>query len=135
MRLAYRVLVVVLVMAAFCVAGAYAADTKAAMNAPGPVPIGAFTAALYDYSLRIVGLAIFVMFLIAGLAYMMPALQSSVGQPTKIMQDAVIGLVILVSAYVILNSIHPNLVTIGASTSTGLGASSTGSGSGGPTPD
>jgi hypothetical protein len=75
-----------------------------------PVPIGSFTAQLYSYALTIVGLAVFVMFLIAGLAKMIPALESSVGKPSAIIKDAVIGLIILVSAYVILNSISKDLV-------------------------
>lgn len=78
-----------------------------------PVPLGEFTSQLYTYALTVVGLAVFVMFLIAGLAKMIPALQSSVGSPTAIIKDAVIGLIILVSAYVILNSISPDLVGTG----------------------
>jgi hypothetical protein len=75
-----------------------------------PVPVGEFASRLYGHALSIVGLAVFVMFLIAGLAKMIPALESSVGKPTAIIKDAVIGLIILVSAYVILNSINPDLV-------------------------
>lgn len=75
-----------------------------------PVPLGGLTSQLYSYALRIAGLGVFIMFVIAGLAYMLPSLQSRVGIPTKIIQDAIIGLIILVSAFVILNSINPALV-------------------------
>lgn len=75
-----------------------------------PVPLGALTAQLYSYALRIAGLGVFIMFILAGLAYMVPAIQSRVGKPTAIIQDAIIGLIILVSAFVILNSINPDLV-------------------------
>ena len=79
-----------------------------------PVPLGGFTSALYSYSLEIVGLAVFTMFLIAGLAQIIPAFQQYIGkQPMDIIKDAVIGLVILASAYVILNSISPDLVSGG----------------------
>ncbi len=83
-----------------------------------PVPLGALTAELYSYALRIAGLAVFLMFILAGLAKMVPTIQKSVGEPTAIIKDAIIGLIILVSAYVILNSISPDLV--GGATTTPL---------------
>lgn len=65
---------------------------------------------LYSYSLKIVGLAVFVMFLVAGLAYMVPFIRSRVGEPIEIIKNAVIGLVLLFSAFLILNTINPDLV-------------------------
>lgn len=75
-----------------------------------PVPLGQPISDLYSYSLRLVGLAAFVMFLLAGLAYMIPALEKTVGKPWDIIKNAIIGLVLLFSAYVILNTINPDLV-------------------------
>lgn len=65
---------------------------------------------LYSYSLKIVGLAVFVMFLLAGLVYIIPALKTKFGEPWPIIQDAIIGLILLFSAYLILNTINPDLV-------------------------
>ncbi len=65
---------------------------------------------LYSYSLKIVGLAVFVMFLIAGLTYIIPGLKSKFGEPMDIIKNAVIGLILLFSAYLILNTINPDLV-------------------------
>lgn len=76
-----------------------------------PLPLGELTAQLYSYALRVAGLAVFLMFLVAGLAKIVPSIQKKVGTPTAIIQDAIIGLVILVSAFVILNSINRDLVT------------------------
>lgn len=76
--------------------------------------LGKFLVTLYETALRVVGLAIFTMFLYAGLMKMLP--QVFKGNPNDIIKDAIIGLIVLVSAYVILNSIHPNLVNVGSST-------------------
>jgi type IV secretion system pilin len=65
---------------------------------------------LYTYALKIVGLAVFVMFLIAGLSFIIPPLQQRVGNPWDIIKNAVIGLILLFSAYLILNTINPALV-------------------------
>jgi hypothetical protein len=72
-----------------------------------PVPLGSLAAQLYDYSLRLVGLCVFVMFLLAGLAKMIPAIKLD---SYALIKNAIIGLVILASAYVILNSISPSLI-------------------------
>lgn len=77
---------------------------------PVTTRLGELTADLYSYALTIVGLAVFIMFVVAGLAAMVPALQKKVGTPTDIIKDAIIGLIILVSAFVILNTINPDLV-------------------------
>jgi ABC-type amino acid transport system permease subunit len=72
-----------------------------------PVPLGSLAAQLYVYSLRIVGLCVFVMFLLAGLAKMIPAIKLD---SYTLIKNAIIGLVILASAYVILNSISRSLI-------------------------
>lgn len=90
---------------------------SAAVDQPllsGSDALGAAVASLYSYSLKIVGLAVFIMFLIAGLSYIVPdrfkwgPLKED---PIKIIQDAVIGLILLFAAYLILNTINPDLVT------------------------
>jgi hypothetical protein len=78
---------------------------------------------LYSYSLKLVGLCVFVMFLIAGLTYIIPGLQKKFGDPWDIIKDAIIGLVLLFSAYLILNTINPDLV--GGGTASGATSAST----------
>ncbi len=96
-------------------------QSSLAANTLEPVPLGALTAQLYSYALRIAGLGVFIMFIIAGLAYMLPPVQKYVGNPVTIIQDAIIGLIILVSAFVILNSINKDLVTGGSTPTTQSG--------------
>ena len=80
------------------------------MNPLGIVPIGQPIIDLYDYSLKLVGLAAFVMLLVAGLSYMIPGAKKFLGEPWDIIKNVVIGVIILFSAYVILNTINPDLV-------------------------
>jgi uncharacterized membrane protein YeaQ/YmgE (transglycosylase-associated protein family) len=68
--------------------------------------LGQFIGALYQYSLGLVGLAVFGMFLYAGIKMMFGDRSGAI----KIIQDAVIGALILLSAYVILNTINPDYV-------------------------
>lgn len=77
--------------------------------------LGQTVSTLYSYSLSLVGLCVFIMFLLAGLAYMIPLARKTFGDPWEIIQNAIIGLVLLFSAYVILNSINPDLVGGGSS--------------------
>jgi hypothetical protein len=67
---------------------------------------------LYNQALTFVGLCVFVMYLYAGMSYIIPkSIQpKSMGDPWTIIQDATIGLVLLFSAYLILNTINPDLV-------------------------
>ena len=80
----------------------------------GSDSLGRAVATLYTYSLTIVGLAIFVMFLFAGLIYIIPERfrKGILNQnPITVITDAVIGFILLLSAYMILNTINPDLVT------------------------
>ena len=81
----------------------------------GVVPFGSVITQLYSKSLQIVGLAVFIMFLIAGMSYIIPDRfkPAFMKDPVTIIQDAVIGTILLFSAYVILNTLNPALVTIG----------------------
>ena len=78
----------------------------------GVTPFGEVISRLYDTSLSVVGLAVFIMFLIAGLSYIIPdAIKPSfMKNPRTIILDAVIGTILLFSAYVILNTLNPALV-------------------------
>ena len=99
----------------------------------GVVPFGSVIIDFYSTSLRVVGLAVFVMFLIAGLSFILPEWLKPgfMSQPWTIIQDAVIGTVLLFSAYVILNTINPALTRFEAGTAV---RSSTGSSAPTPTP-
>jgi len=61
----------------------------------------------YNGAVRIVGLAAFLMLLYAGIIRMLPF--GSPEQSNQIIQDVVIGTVLLLSAVIILNSINPDL--------------------------
>jgi hypothetical protein len=76
------------------------------------VPIGKPISDLYSYSLRIVGVFAFVMFLYAGVMYMLPeSMRPANGtKPLEIIKNVIIGVVLLFSAYVILNTLNPALV-------------------------
>jgi cell shape-determining protein MreD len=76
---------------------------------PPDTPIqsfGSFINSIYEYSLQIVGLCVFAMFIYAGFQFMF----GNAAAGRKIIQDAVVGTILLFSAYVILNSINPDLV-------------------------
>ena len=64
---------------------------------------------LYAASVRIVGLAAFLMLLYAGVRRMMGHVQES----NAIIMDAIIGTVLLLSSVVILNSINPDTIQQG----------------------
>jgi ABC-type enterochelin transport system permease subunit len=77
-----------------------------------PIPLGQPISQLYSTSLRVVGLAAFIMFLLAGLSYIIPEnwRPGILKDPIEIIKNTIIGVVILFSAYVVLNSINPDLV-------------------------
>ena len=73
--------------------------------------LGSFISQIYDFSLTIVGFLIFVRFIWAGFIYLTAAGNSTkTGEATKIMTNAIIGAIILFSAYLILYVINPDLV-------------------------
>lgn len=87
--------------------GAQAQDTT-----PAPTSLGELIGGFYVTALQLVGLAVFLMFLYAGLSYLFNNGRTFIGGAPAwhIFRDAVIGTVLLFSAYVILNSINPDLV-------------------------
>jgi hypothetical protein len=107
-------------------------------------PLGGVIADLYSYALRVVGLGVFVVFLAAGIAYVLPPSMRGkyLKDPNQLMWDAVAGTIILVSSVAILNIVNQDYTSFqgqsassssdtgtgtGTGTSTGTGA---GSGSG-----
>jgi hypothetical protein len=68
--------------------------------------LGEMIDGFYQYALSIVGIAVFSMFLYAGFKFMF----GKGSEGWKIIQDAIIGALILFSAVVILNAINPDLV-------------------------
>lgn len=71
-----------------------------------PESLGQLISGLYDQSLRLVGLCVFGMFLYAGLTVM---ISGDTAKAKKIFWDAAIGVVLLYSAVLILNSINHDL--------------------------
>ena len=68
---------------------------------------GALVVFMYSYAQSIIGLCVFVMFLYAGLQLIVTG---DTNKAKQIAIDATIGLVLLFSAYIILNSINHDLV-------------------------
>ncbi len=68
--------------------------------------LGTFISEIYQYSLSLVGLFVFLMMLYAGFQLMF----GKTAEAKKIILDGIIGAILLFSAYVILNTINPDLV-------------------------
>jgi len=80
---------------------------SAALAADEPTTLGELVTTAYSFSLSVVGICVFVMLLYAGIRLILGDRATAI----KTAQDAAIGLVLLYSAYVILNSISPQFVT------------------------
>ena len=76
-----------------------------------PTDLGQLIEAIFTWSLRLIGLVIFVRFFYAGFLWFTAAGNSSnVANAKKIMKNAVYGALVLFSAWLILNTINPDLV-------------------------
>ncbi|MBP9822093.1 MAG: hypothetical protein KBC81_01455 [Candidatus Pacebacteria bacterium] len=76
-----------------------------------PTDIGDLISKIYNWSLGLIGLIIFIRFFFAGFLWFTAAGNASnVTRAKGIMENAVYGTIILFSAFVILNSINPDLV-------------------------
>jgi hypothetical protein len=65
----------------------------------------------FDYAVIVVSIAVFVMLLYAGFLWLTsPANPSNIARAKSMIYNAIIGAVLLLSAYVILNTINPELV-------------------------
>lgn len=75
--------------------------------------IGVFIKSLYDIAIALVGLAVFVQFLRAGFTYFLAAGNASeVSHGKSLMQNAILGGLLLLSSYLILNVINPDLLKL-----------------------
>ncbi|OGH93806.1 MAG: hypothetical protein A2538_02950 [Candidatus Magasanikbacteria bacterium RIFOXYD2_FULL_41_14] len=73
--------------------------------------IGAFVTTLYNYAVRIAGIVAVIVIIVAGMQWVASGGNSEmIGAAKKRIGGAVIGLMILFSSFVILNTINPNLV-------------------------
>jgi len=73
--------------------------------------LGSFISSVYDFSISIVGIIIFVRFLYAGWLYLTSSVVPERVSRAKIMMwNCVIGAILLFSSYLILYVINPDLV-------------------------
>lgn len=73
--------------------------------------IGAFVSQIYTFSLTVVGIVVFVRFIYAGFLYLTAAGNTSnTARAKSIMTNAIVGVILLFSAYLILYVINPDLV-------------------------
>jgi len=76
-----------------------------------PTNLGQLISAIFIWSLSIIGMVIFVRFFYAGFLWFTAAGNpENISKAKKIMQNAVYGALVLFSAYLILNTINPDLV-------------------------
>jgi low affinity Fe/Cu permease len=77
---------------------------------PETTSFGGIIVFVYQLAFAIVGLAVFIQFVRAGWKYLSSAGNASkAGEARTLMTNAVIGIILLVSAYMILNIINPDL--------------------------
>jgi TRAP-type C4-dicarboxylate transport system permease small subunit len=97
-------------MLSFFIKTAQAAVTLPDLNSTQD--LGVFMQNIYSFSITIVGILIFVRFIWAGWIYLTAAGNSSkTSKANSMMWNAVIGAVLLFSAYLILYVINPDLVS------------------------
>lgn len=96
-----------------CVGLSVPPPTSPILSAPfvQPKDLGELAVSLYRWSLRIIGLAVLIVFFI-GLFMQLTAagLPMQVGQAKSLMTNAAMGAALLLAAYVILNTINPDFV-------------------------
>src|SRR3989338_8771646 len=75
--------------------------------------LGQFIKSLFNLGIGFVGLAVFIQFFRAGITYLMAAGNAGDTHHAKeMMQNAVLGAILLLSSYLILNVINPDLVRV-----------------------
>ena len=88
-----------------------AADQLGVPNEGLPTDLAQLIQAIFSWSINIIGLVIFVQFFRAGFKWFTSRGNSStIGQATEMMKNAALGAVVLFSAWLILNTINPDLV-------------------------
>ena len=99
-------------------------DTSSSQSRPAPVPLqlrtptedlpgdlGELIESLFNWSLRIIGLLLFVRFFWAGVMWFTAAGNSAtINKAQDMMKNAALGALVLFSAYLILYTINPDLV-------------------------
>lgn len=74
---------------------------------------GDFIRQIYNFAIAMVGIAVFIQFLRAGLSYLYAAGNAGETMHAKeMMQNAIMGAILLLSAYLILNVINPDLTNV-----------------------
>ncbi len=76
---------------------------------PEGVNLTQFITDLFDLAIALVGAMVFVRLVWAGVLYIFGAASGGAAKAKKMITDAVIGAIILLSAYLILNVINPEL--------------------------
>jgi len=81
------------------------------MKEPSLKPLGEYIIAIFNYGLAIVGILAAIILMAGGLIWLTSGGSSSkVGQAKELMLGSIVGLLILVVSWVILNTINPELV-------------------------
>jgi len=76
-----------------------------------PTDIGQLIQQIFTWSLSVLGIAVFVMFFYAGFLYLTAAGNTArVGEAQSRMTNAIFGAILLLSSYLILNTINPDFV-------------------------
>ncbi len=86
-------------------------STSSPFPTPAPRDLGGLVNYIFTWSLRVVGLAVFVMIIYGGFLWLMAGGDpGKIGKGKAVIRDAVLGAVLLLSAYIILNTINPDFV-------------------------
>ena len=74
--------------------------------------IGDYIAVIYRYAIGLAGAAAAIMLVYGGFLYLMGSAAGEVGQGKTIIQDALIGLLLVLGSYAILNTVNPNTLNL-----------------------
>lgn len=78
-----------------------------------PTTLGEMIQLIYNYSFQVVGLIIFIMFVLAGFMWLAAGGNpGTIGKARSRMTSAILGGVLLMSSWLILNTINPDLVNV-----------------------
>ncbi|MFH1654581.1 MAG: hypothetical protein ABIE74_11095 [Pseudomonadota bacterium] len=76
-----------------------------------PTDLGQLIQQIFTWSLAVLGIAVFVMFFYAGFLWLTAAGNTArVGEARSRMTNAILGAILLLSSYLILNTINPDFV-------------------------
>jgi hypothetical protein len=85
----------------------------------------AYIEGIYKFGVWTIGIAALLMIMIGGFMYMTSAgNNATMGKAKTYIQDAIIGLVMVMTAYLLLNTINPSLTTVTIKMPTGTGSGS-----------